>query len=64
MNKYYTDLKGNNPTLPILIRECSGIQPKIWARYDFGKEAMTPVSGLKAEDVLKEVEKLASSASS
>ncbi|KAJ4793987.1 NADH dehydrogenase [ubiquinone] 1 alpha subcomplex subunit 2 [Rhynchospora pubera] len=31
--KNYTDLKTKNPKLPILIRECSGVQPQIWARY-------------------------------
>lgn len=26
------ELKKANPTFPILIRECSGVQPKLWAR--------------------------------
>ncbi|KAF2346409.1 Ribosomal protein/NADH dehydrogenase domain [Trinorchestia longiramus] len=30
----YVDLKKANPTLPILVRECSGVLPKAWARYD------------------------------
>ncbi|KAH9329053.1 hypothetical protein KI387_001161, partial [Taxus chinensis] len=29
----YKDLKTLNPRFPILIRECSGIEPRIWARY-------------------------------
>ncbi len=29
----YVGLKQNNPTFPILIRECSGVKPKLWARY-------------------------------
>lgn len=29
----YVPLKKENPNFPILIRECSGIQPKLWARY-------------------------------
>ena len=29
----YVDLKKANPKFPILIRECSGVQPKIYARY-------------------------------
>lgn len=28
----YVTIKKNNPKFPILIRECSGITPKIWAR--------------------------------
>ncbi|GAV77416.1 L51_S25_CI-B8 domain-containing protein [Cephalotus follicularis] len=33
VEKNYKDLKTLNPKLPILIRECSGIQPQLWARY-------------------------------
>lgn len=60
VNKYYVDIKGANPSLPILIRECGGISPRVWARYEFGKESSADVSGLAADDVLKEVQRLAS----
>lgn len=33
ITRNYMDLKALNPTLPILIRECSGVQPRLWARY-------------------------------
>ncbi|PWA67455.1 NADH-ubiquinone oxidoreductase B8 subunit [Artemisia annua] len=33
VEKNYTELKKANPKLPILIRECSGTQPQLWARY-------------------------------
>lgn len=33
VEKNYKDLKSLNPKFPILIRECSGIQPQMWARY-------------------------------
>ncbi|XP_006368842.1 NADH dehydrogenase [ubiquinone] 1 alpha subcomplex subunit 2 isoform X2 [Populus trichocarpa] len=36
IEKNYKDLKTLNPKLPILIRECNGIEPQLWARY--GKE--------------------------
>ncbi|CAJ0940130.1 unnamed protein product, partial [Ranitomeya imitator] len=29
----YVTLKKANPEFPILIRECSEVQPKLWARY-------------------------------
>ena len=29
----YKDLKTVNPTFPFLVRECEGIEAKIWARY-------------------------------
>ncbi|XP_044332362.1 NADH dehydrogenase [ubiquinone] 1 alpha subcomplex subunit 2 isoform X2 [Aegilops tauschii subsp. strangulata] len=34
VKKNYGDIKTRNPTLPVLIRECSGVQPQLWARYD------------------------------
>ncbi|KAL3223647.1 hypothetical protein MRX96_027234 [Rhipicephalus microplus] len=37
--KHYRSVKNSNPNLPILIRECSGVQPKVYARYEFGKES-------------------------
>ncbi|MBA0844404.1 hypothetical protein Goarm_001504, partial [Gossypium armourianum] len=33
VEKNYKDLKTLNPKLPILIRECRGIEPQMWARY-------------------------------
>ncbi|XP_044931340.1 NADH dehydrogenase [ubiquinone] 1 alpha subcomplex subunit 2 isoform X1 [Mustela lutreola] len=33
IEKHYVELKKANPALPILIRECSDVQPKLWARY-------------------------------
>ncbi|XP_072682275.1 NADH dehydrogenase [ubiquinone] 1 alpha subcomplex subunit 2 isoform X1 [Canis lupus baileyi] len=33
IEKHYVELKKANPDLPILIRECSDVQPKLWARY-------------------------------
>ncbi|CAN1145703.1 NADH dehydrogenase [ubiquinone] 1 alpha subcomplex subunit 2 [Linum perenne] len=33
VEKNYKDLKKLNSKLPILIRECSGIEPQLWARY-------------------------------
>ncbi|RWS22764.1 NADH dehydrogenase-like protein [Leptotrombidium deliense] len=53
VKKYYTDLKSENPSLPILIRECSGVEPKIWTRFEFGREKSAVVSGLPAEEILK-----------
>jgi hypothetical protein len=33
VKKNYADIKSRNPALPFLIRECSGVQPQLWARY-------------------------------
>jgi NADH dehydrogenase (ubiquinone) 1 alpha subcomplex subunit 2 len=32
IQKDYVELKKNNNEFPILIRECSGVVPRIWAR--------------------------------
>ncbi|KAJ4817824.1 NADH dehydrogenase [ubiquinone] 1 alpha subcomplex subunit 2 [Rhynchospora pubera] len=56
--KNYTDLKTKNPKLPILIRECSGVQPQIWARYDMGVERCVRLDGLTAEQINAKLEEL------
>ncbi|KAJ9582544.1 hypothetical protein L9F63_003102 [Diploptera punctata] len=61
IESHYVNIKTNNPKFPILIRECSGIQPRLYARYDFGKESSVSLSNLKAEDVFKQVERLSQS---
>lgn len=33
MEKNYVELKKANPAFPFLIRECSGIEPRVFARY-------------------------------
>lgn len=33
VQKYYVNIKRDNPKLPILIRECSGVQPRLWTRF-------------------------------
>lgn len=58
IQKSYVGLKKANPKFPILIRECSGVQPKIWARYEFGKEASSDVSNKSADQVLSELTNL------
>ena len=33
IEKYYVGLKQENPSFPFLIRECSGVEPKLYGRY-------------------------------
>lgn len=61
IESHYVSLKTSNPKFPILIRECSGIQPRLYARYEFGKESSISLANLKAEEVLKQVERLSKS---
>ena len=40
---HYVNLKKSNPDFPILIRECSGVQARVWARY--GGSALSRLPG-------------------
>ncbi|XP_066159220.1 NADH dehydrogenase [ubiquinone] 1 alpha subcomplex subunit 2 [Euwallacea fornicatus] len=55
IEKYYVDLKSSNPKFPILIRECSGIEPKLWARFEQGKEKAVSLKDLSSSDVLSKI---------
>ncbi|TYH53798.1 hypothetical protein ES332_D09G125700v1 [Gossypium tomentosum] len=55
----YKDLKTLNPKFPILIPECRGIEPQIWARYDMGVERGIRLEGLTEPQILKALEDLA-----
>ncbi|NWH21509.1 NDUA2 dehydrogenase, partial [Grus americana] len=46
---------------PILIRECSGVQPTLWARYEFGKEKSVPLNNLTVDEVAKALENVVKS---
>ncbi|XP_055641344.1 NADH dehydrogenase [ubiquinone] 1 alpha subcomplex subunit 2 [Toxorhynchites rutilus septentrionalis] len=58
INSQYAQLKRDNPTLPILIRECSGVQPRLWARYEMGMEKSVPLTNAAAADVSKHITEL------
>ncbi|EFN86016.1 NADH dehydrogenase [ubiquinone] 1 alpha subcomplex subunit 2 [Harpegnathos saltator] len=60
IEQQYVSLKKNNPTFPILIRECSSIEPKLYARYEYGAERCASLSNLKSDDVFGIVRQLAS----
>lgn len=59
VQRNYKDLKMLNPKLPILIRECSDIQPRIYARYDFGVERTVGLDNLGEAEITKKLEELA-----
>ncbi|XP_052747439.1 NADH dehydrogenase [ubiquinone] 1 alpha subcomplex subunit 2 isoform X2 [Bicyclus anynana] len=58
IQKYYVSLKKENPDFPMLIRECSGIQPRVWARYDKGSEKSAALTNLSSNDVLSTIKQL------
>ncbi|XP_034187461.1 NADH dehydrogenase (ubiquinone) B8 subunit [Osmia lignaria lignaria] len=57
----YVPLKRQNPQLPVLIRECSSIEPFLYARYERGVEQCIALQNLKSEEILKRVQELAAS---
>jgi NADH dehydrogenase (ubiquinone) 1 alpha subcomplex subunit 2 len=59
IEKNYVDLKKLNQKTPILIRECNGVQPKVWARYDMGKEEHLPLTNMNEGQVMNALQKLA-----
>ncbi|KAK9870577.1 hypothetical protein WA026_008139 [Henosepilachna vigintioctopunctata] len=54
----YVPLKKANPKFPILIRECSGVQPKVWARYETGFEECVSLEDLNASEVMSKIQAL------
>uniref|UniRef100_A0A5S6QXB4 NADH dehydrogenase [ubiquinone] 1 alpha subcomplex subunit 2 n=1 Tax=Trichuris muris TaxID=70415 RepID=A0A5S6QXB4_TRIMR len=61
IREHYVELKGKNPQVPILVRECSGVVPKIYARFEKGREANVNVSNLNSSEILRRLNDLASS---
>merc|ERR1712002_1019053 len=59
INSNYAVLKGQNPQFPILIRECSGIQPRIIGRYEFGREEKIVVTDFTPTEVDQAISSLA-----
>ncbi|KAI3750006.1 hypothetical protein L2E82_20630 [Cichorium intybus] len=59
VEKNYKELKKANPKLPILIRECSGTEPQLWARYDMGVERGIRLEGMSEAQISKALEDLA-----
>jgi NADH dehydrogenase (ubiquinone) 1 alpha subcomplex subunit 2 len=59
IQKNYVDLKKLNQNTPILIREARDVQPKLWARYELGKESHLPLTNMNENQVLAALEKLA-----
>ncbi|GMT09447.1 hypothetical protein PFISCL1PPCAC_744, partial [Pristionchus fissidentatus] len=60
ITKQYAPLKKANPNLPILVRECSGISPRVFARYEFGVERFVSLENLPEDKVAGVIRDLAS----
>eukprot|EP00227_Mantoniella_beaufortii_P013572 CAMPEP_0197575806 /NCGR_PEP_ID=MMETSP1326-20131121/1067_1 /TAXON_ID=1155430 /ORGANISM="Genus nov. species nov., Strain RCC2288" /LENGTH=94 /DNA_ID=CAMNT_0043138631 /DNA_START=80 /DNA_END=364 /DNA_ORIENTATION=- len=53
--KSYKNMKAASPATPILIREASGVEGGLVARYDFGLEKKSSLEGLDEKAVEKAV---------
>ena len=47
LTRAYPTMKKNNPYTPIMIREASGTEPRVYARYEFGREKMEDLKGMR-----------------
>ncbi|XP_003697115.3 LOW QUALITY PROTEIN: NADH dehydrogenase [ubiquinone] 1 alpha subcomplex subunit 2 [Apis florea] len=61
IEKQYVSLKKSNPQFPILIRECSLIEPALYARYEFGVERSFSLQNLQSEEILQRIREIATS---
>merc|ERR1711881_790436 len=57
IEKHYVSLKLANPKFPLLVRECSGITPRLWARFGYGREECVDLSNKSASDIITELGK-------
>ncbi|KAL1928653.1 hypothetical protein VTP01DRAFT_2439 [Rhizomucor pusillus] len=57
----YTAIKKANPELPILIREASGAEARVFARFDKGVERKVVLQNVSAKDIEKTLEQLVKS---
>ncbi|KAF1851947.1 NADH dehydrogenase, alpha subcomplex, subunit 2 [Cucurbitaria berberidis CBS 394.84] len=61
LTRSYPTMKKHNPHTPILIREASGTEPTVYARFDFGKEKKLPLKGLDDKAIEQQVTDLVNS---
>ncbi|KAI1092880.1 NADH dehydrogenase, alpha subcomplex, subunit 2 [Rostrohypoxylon terebratum] len=58
LTRSYPTMKKNNPYTPILLREAFGTLPKVYARYEFGKEKAKSLEGLSDKEIEEAVTQL------
>ncbi|KAF1359956.1 NADH dehydrogenase, alpha subcomplex, subunit 2 [Lizonia empirigonia] len=63
LQRSYPTMKKHNPHTPILIREASGIEPTLYARYNYGQEKKVALKGLDDKTIEQKVAELAQNAS-
>ncbi|MCJ1453066.1 hypothetical protein MMC28_003411 [Mycoblastus sanguinarius] len=58
LTRAYPTMKKNNPHTPIMLREALGTEPKIFARYEYGKEKQESLAGLGDQQIEAKVTEL------
>ncbi|CAI7650723.1 unnamed protein product [Penicillium glandicola] len=58
LNRAYPTMKKHNPETPIMMREAAGTQPRVYARYAFGKEKQEALSGLSDAQIEERITQL------
>ncbi|EYE97007.1 L51/S25/CI-B8 domain-containing protein [Aspergillus ruber CBS 135680] len=51
LNRAYPTMKKHNPHTPILVREAAGTLPRVYARYDLGREKQEVLLGLSDQQI-------------
>ncbi|KAI9140761.1 thioredoxin-like protein [Paraphysoderma sedebokerense] len=58
VSQQYLNLKKDNPKLPILIREAAGVEPRIFAQYNYGVERKIAVPNMTPESIEQKLKSL------
>ncbi|KAJ6122089.1 hypothetical protein N7512_004554 [Penicillium capsulatum] len=58
LNRAYPTMKKHNPHTPIMMREASGTVPRVFARYDLGKEKQEALAGLSDSQIEERITNL------
>ncbi|XP_075238787.1 uncharacterized protein LOC142334551 [Convolutriloba macropyga] len=59
IEQHYVPLKVANPHMPIMVRECSGVVPRVYARYNLGVERSVELTDMNSNQVLSSIQNLA-----
>jgi NADH dehydrogenase (ubiquinone) 1 alpha subcomplex subunit 2 len=51
ITRAYPTMKKHNPEIPILVREAAGTLPRVFARYDLGRESSASLEGLSDQQI-------------
>ncbi|KAH9845883.1 NADH-ubiquinone oxidoreductase [Teratosphaeria destructans] len=46
LTRAYPTMKHHNPHTPIMIREALNVEPRVYARYEYGREKYADLKGL------------------